>query len=53
VGEKEKRIAGFLDRNCKIVPNKDHATCGKIYWDPDCRTVTLSGLECSGLAENG
>jgi hypothetical protein len=44
----------FLIINCKVLPIKDHATCGKERFI-GIRTSELSllGSECSGLAENG
>jgi SNF2 family DNA or RNA helicase len=30
---------------CKVLPNKDHTTCGKErFSNPDCRAVTLFGF---------
>jgi hypothetical protein len=40
--------------SCKVLPNKDHTTCGKErFIRNQTAGLSLLGSECSGLTENG
>jgi hypothetical protein len=40
-------------RDCKELPNKDHATCRKDLLEAQTARLPLSGSECSSLAGMG